>query len=1265
MTSFYDLFIEYRNDFADMDAVLGDAQIIDMSAESAERRLYIKVRFPRLVSEKTLDKISEIIRDRLGLGAVKIAPVFSSSLFSDRYSGEISEWAKKNVPMANGFFVDCKYDFSEDEIKIELMHGGKQILEDVGAQNLISKMLRERFGVSKELSFVQRDGYDARDDISAAQKKIDSMAPKAAPVKSGSDPVKEDDTPKEHIVKNGIPYYLESVKPIFGSNIRSQPIKIDEITLPEEGDTTPVTIYGEVFGIEVKDTKKGKVKIVSFNITDNTNSFSAVMLPKVEHCDELLAKLKNGAHILMFGEVEYDTYRGDYTIKPKCISTVQMIEKEDNYPEKRVELHLHTNMSQMDGMTPPSKLVERAIKWGHKAIAITDHGCVQGYPEACNAAAGKIKIIYGIEDYFIDDIKEPDKTYKELRSYHQIILVKNHIGLKNLYKLISKSNIDYFYKKPRMPKSEIMKHREGLIIGSACEAGELYRAILEERPEQEIMEIASFYDYLEIQPVGNNRFMIDAHSDPSAKNPDKNKEFDKITCIEDIENINRKVIAIADKLGKPVVATCDVHFIDPEDAKYRAILMAAQGFTDADKQAPLYFRTTEEMLNEFSYLGEETAHEIVIENPNKIADMIDVVRPFPIGTFQPSIDGAEEQLRDICWTKAKKWYEFEGKVPEIVENRLNRELDSIIKNGFAVLYIIAQKLVWDSEDHGYHVGSRGSVGSSFVASMAGISEVNPLPPHYRCPECRYSEFYTKGEYGSGFDMPPKKCPHCGAEMIRDGHEIPFETFLGFHGDKAPDIDLNFSGEYQGKAHRYTEELFGKTHVFKAGTIASVADKTAYGYVLKYLEERNIRANKAEIDRLARGCTGVKRTTGQHPGGMVVVPNEYDIYDFTPVQYPADDTESDMETTHFDFRSMHDTILKLDELGHDVPTLDKHLEDMTGINVTDIDICDPEIIKLCTSPEPLGVTPEDISWKTGTLSIPEMGTSFVCQMLLEAQPKTFADLLQISGLSHGTDVWNGNAQDLIKDGICTISSVIGTRDSIMIYLMHAGLDPSMAFNIMEKTRKGIVAKKGFPEGAEEAMREHNVPQWYMDSCRKIKYMFPKAHAAAYVIAALRLGWYKIYKPLEYYTAFLTVRGDGVDAAVAIKGKAAVMARMAEIDDKTRSKTATAKDKEQYTALQVVNEMMARGIELLPVDIYKSEATRYVIEDGKIRMPFGALSGIGESAAIPLAEARDDGEGKFISVDDFARRAGAGKSTIEMLESVGAFGDIPKTAQLSLF
>lgn len=1040
---------------------------------------------------------------------------------------------------------------------------------------------------------------------------------------------------------------------------------IKDIELPEQQDETPATIWGRIFCFEERTSKKGKHKIINFYITDNTYSFMASMIVKIEQSDELLAHLKDGVTVLLYGNVKYDSFKGDYIIEPKAISTVEVIEKEDNAPEKRVELHLHTNMSQMDGMTPPKKLVERAIRWGHKAIAITDHGCVQGFPEAANAAKGKIKIIYGVEGYFVDDLKNPDKDFKELPSYHQIILAKNNTGLKNLYQLISMSNTQYFYKRPRTLKSELLKHREGLIIGSACEAGELYRAILEERPEQEILEIASFYDYLEIQPTGNNRFMIAAHSDPNAKNPEKNKEFDKITCVEDIENINRRVIAIADKLGKPVVATCDVHFIDPEDASYRAILMAGQGFPDADNQAPLYFRTTEEMLAEFSYLGEETAKEIVIDNPNKIADKIDVIQPFPNGTYQPSIDGSEEQLREICWAKAKDWYEYNGEIPEIVTTRLNRELDSIIKHGFAVLYIIAQKLVWDSEDHGYHVGSRGSVGSSFVATMAGISEVNPLAPHYRCPQCKYSEFYTHNEYGSGFDMPKKDCPHCGTDMIRDGHEIPFETFLGFHGDKAPDIDLNFSGEYQGKAHRYTEELFGSSHVFKAGTIATVADKTAYGYVKKYLEERGRHVNRAEEQRLTEGCTGVKRTTGQHPGGMVVVPNAYEVCDFTPVQFPADDTSGDMETTHFDFHSLHDTILKLDILGHDVPTLYRHLEDLTGIPVMEVDVCDPQIIRLCTSPEPLGVTEEDIAWKTGTLSIPEMGTSFVCQMLLEAQPKTFSDLLQISGLSHGTDVWTGNAQELIKNGTCDISEVIGTRDSIMTYLMHKGLDSSLAFQIMEKTRKGIVAKVGFPEGAEEAMRKCNVPEWYMDSCRKIKYMFPKAHAAAYVIAALRLGWYKIYRPLEYYTAFLTVRGGDLDAETVVKGHDAVRTRLDMLNNKIKDKSATAKDKDQFTAMQVVNEMMARGVELLGVDVYKSKATAYTIENGKIRLPFSALSGVGESAAYPLEAARGDGEGPFLSVDDFARRAKAGKSVVELLDACGAFGDMPKTAQISLF
>lgn len=1220
-----------------------DCQIENVRIRMEKKSIEIDAFFPLCVNYKIIEAVENNLREKLLVSSVTLFPKMPPESFSEEYFSSLVYEANRAIAATNGFFAHSKAQFDGRTLFVELSHGGGDILKGVAADDFMKRLIRQRFSRDVEVEFC------GQTEIEISQEEIEAFHKKAEQenlIKKGVDPAMATlSKPKEHKIVEGIPLYLETAKPIFGNRITKTPRPLKDISV-EDGSCV---VWGDVFSFDKRETRDGRSYIVTFNITDGTYSYTCKIFDRKENCESIIEKIKDGVTLLLRGDLTFDKFSGENVISPRAISLVEKIKKQDNAEEKRVELHLHTKMSMMDGMTDAAVLVKRAIEWGHKAIAITDHGVVQAYPEAVSASGGKIKIIYGMEGYFIDDTQTDFEAWKKSKSkyFHQILIARNLTGLKNLYELITLSNLKYFHRRPIIPKSELIKHREGLIVGSACEAGEVYRAIASGASDEEILKIASFYDYLEIQPCGNNEYMI------------RSEKFPNINSVEDIRSLNKKVVHVADALGKMVVATCDVHFIDPGDSKYRAILMAGQGFPDADNQAPLYFRNTEEMLAEFDYLGEETAKEVVITNTNKIADMIEKIVPIPSGNYPPSLEGADEELTRLCWQRVKDHYG--DPVPEYVAKRLEKELDSIIKHGFGVLYMIAQKLVKNSEDHGYHVGSRGSVGSSYVANASGISEVNPLAPHYRCPNCRYSEFFLNGEVGSGYDLPAKNCPNCNTPLIRDGHDIPFETFLGFKGDKSPDIDLNFSGEYQSRAHRYTETLFGDGHVFKAGTIASVADKTAYGYVKKYLQERNIVVSRAEEDRLTRGCTGVKRTTGQHPGGMVVVPNEFVYADFTPIQHPADDAKSETRTTHFDFHALHDTILKLDNLGHDVPTLYKYLEDLTHIPVMETDICDPKVYKLLESPEPLNVTAEDIDCPTGTLSIPEMGTPFVIQMLLDAKPKNFSDLLQVSGLSHGTGVWLGNAQDLIKDGTCTISSVIGTRDNIMVYLMHKGVEPSIAFKIMEIVRKGK-APKLLTDELKQVMKDNGVEQWYIDSCMKIQYMFPKAHAAAYVSAALRLGWYKIYYPLEYYAAFMTVRGGDIDAVTVLKGRDAVKRMMADI--KAKGNDAAPKEQNMYPSLQVVNEMMARGIEFLPIDIYKSDATVYVIEDGKIRMPFGALSGVGENAAIALAKARESA-GEFVSIDDFAQKAGASSSTVEALRQVGAFGSLPETRQISLF
>ena len=1228
---------------------------------------------------------------------------------------------------------------------------------------------------------------------------------------------------------------------IYGRDIGDdETIAIEKIV----GEMGEVTIRCQVMTLDTREIR-GERTIVIISVTDFTDSIVIKIFSKNEERDELIEGLKPGSFVKIKGVTSIDKFDSDLTIgsvvgikKITDFTTSRM----DMSPEKRVELHCHTKMSDMDGVSECKDIVKRAMKWGHKAIAITDHGDVQAFPDA-NHAYGpddNFKVIYGVEAYLVDDLKgmienskgqsldapyvvfdiettglsaEKNKiieigavkvidgkivekfsqfvnpkvpipfeieqltsikdemvmdaptieevlprfmefckdavmvahnadfdmsfikkncdlqnitydftiadtvalarflmpqlnrykldtiakalnvslenhhravddagctaeifvkfiamlkergienlddlnnvastspeTIMKMPTYHAIILATNDIGRINLYRLVSLSHLTYYHNRPRVPKSEFVKYREGLLLGSACEAGELYRAILGGRPEEEIIQLVKFYDYLEIQPLGNNKFMIANEKEP-------------VNSLEDLQEINKYICRLGEQFNKPVVATCDVHFLDPEDEVYRRIIMAGKGFKDADEQAPLYLRTTEEMLEEFSYLGSEKAEEVVITNTNKIADMCERISPVRPDKCPPVIENSDQMLRDICYTKAHSMYGEE--LPPVVKERLDRELNSIISNGYAVMYIIAQKLVWKSNEDGYLVGSRGSVGSSFAATMAGITEVNPLQAHYRCVNCKYSDFDSpevKAFSGrGGCDMPDKICPVCGKKLMKDGFDIPFETFLGFKGNKEPDIDLNFSGEYQSKAHAYCEVIFGYGQTFRAGTIGTLADKTAFGYIKNYYEERGIRKRTCEINRIVQGCVGVRRTTGQHPGGIIVLPVGEDINSFTPVQHPANDMTTATVTTHFDYHSIDHNLLKLDILGHDDPTMIRMLQDLTGLDPQTIPLDDQTVMSLFKDTSALGVEPEDIyGVPLGCLGIPEFGTEFAMQMVIDAKPQEFSDLIRISGLSHGTDVWLGNAQTLIEQGIATISTAICTRDDIMIYLIHMGLDSEQSFTIMESVRKG----KGLKEEWITEMKAHDVPDWYIESCKKIKYMFPKAHAAAYVMMAWRIAYCKVFYPLAYYAAYFSIRATGFDYEIMCQGKERL--EYFYKDYTKRKDSLSNKEKDIYRDMKIVQEMYARGFEFTPIDIYTASPDRFQIVDGKLMPALNTIEGMGDNAAIAVAEAAKDG--KFLSKDDFRIRTKATKTVIDLMGDLGLLGDLPESNQLSLF
>ena len=1431
-----------------------------VAASRDHSRIKIYIHSDRLIAHKAIRETERAIRSQMFKDQVDVCLVekyhlsrqYTPARLLEAYTGSLIDELEEEGELSANLFRKAEKTFLEPfvlELKVE-----ENCIAQVKMEKLKQKLehiFSERFDMplgivlgwlpKKKSKYAVYADSAMKEEIAQIVQTYEQAKEDQKEVEKQEVQQKEKPVFKKNYVKQRLP---EDKDIFYGRNFEGEETEIHEI-IDEMGE---VVVRGKILQLETREIRNEKT-IVMFAVTDFTDTIKAKVFTKNERLPELLDKLKEGAFIKMKAVAMMDQFEHDIALG--SVSGIRTIpdfteKRMDHSPVKRVELHCHTTMSDMDGVTDVKKLLKTAMGWGHQAMAITDHGVVQAFPDANHCVEGKdFKVIYGMEGYLVDDIKNIvtdsrgqsldstfvvfdiettgfsavndriieigavkvengvitekfsefvnperpipfeiekltsindrmvedapnisvilpkfmdfcggsvlvahnadfdtgfirhncevlglpyDYTYvdtlgiarsfleglknykldtvveamgctlanhhravddagatadvfvrflerfkkknirdldelntysamsvdaiKKLKTYHIILLAKNEIGRINLYRLVSLSHLDYYARRPRIPKSVLAKYREGLIIGSACEAGELFRAVVDERPEEEIARIVEFYDYLEIQPTGNNEFMI------------RDPKMTKVSTVADLQDLNRKIVELGEKFNKPVCATCDVHFLNPEDEVYRRIIMSNKGFGDADLQPPLYLRTTEEMLEEFQYLGAEKAEEVVVTNTNRIADMIDRISPVRPDKCPPVIENSAGILRDICYNRAHELYGED--LPDIVTERLERELNSIIGNGFAVMYIIAQKLVWKSVADGYLVGSRGSVGSSFVAYMAGITEVNSLQAHYLCPKCHYVDFdsdYVKSFSGrSGCDMEDKVCPVCGEPLMKEGHDIPFETFLGFKGNKEPDIDLNFSGDYQSKAHAYTEVIFGKGKTFRAGTVGTLADKTAYGYAMHYYEEHEQHKRSCELERISSGCVGVRRTTGQHPGGIIVVPHGEEIYSFTPVQHPANDQTTKIITTHFDYHSIDHNLLKLDILGHDDPTMIRMLEDITGVDATKIRLDDPEVLSLFHGLEALHIKPEDIGGTDlGSLGIPEFGTEFVMQMLRDTKPKAFSDLVRISGLSHGTDVWLGNAQTLIQEGKAQISTAICTRDDIMIYLIDKGVESEQSFKIMESVRKG----KGLTPDYEKVMKEHDVPDWYLWSCKKIKYMFPKAHAVAYVMMGIRIAWFKIHEPLAYYAAFFTIRATAFDYGLMCQGKAA-------IDNHIKAYKAnpnlSKKEQDTLRDMKIVQEFYARGFEFKKIDLYQSDAIKFQVVEGKLLPPFSVIEGMGGIAAEALAVAaraeNERGE-KFLSKDDIRQKAKVSQTVLDTMAELGLLGGLPESNQLSIF